>query len=95
MSAAVTLIASATAILALVNVAKQTGLPAKLTPLLALILGVGIQAGLWAMGTRTGGLAEMLAAGALAGLSASGAWDVAKKVSPTDTSTDPPRHAAE
>lgn len=79
---------SVSAIIALVNVLKPLGIPGKFNALLAVVLGVAIQAALWIGNERSGSLTYMLTLGAVAGLSASGAWDVAKKVSPTDTTLE-------
>lgn len=75
---AVTLLATIPAILALVNLAKQLGLPAKAALVVAVLLGVGLNVAdyLWA----SVALYQAISNGLILGLSAAGLYDVAKTV---------------
>ncbi len=66
-------IASPLAIIALVNVAKRLGMPAALSPVLALILaGAIVLAELWLSPEGYGALSRAI----LLGLAAAGLWDI-------------------
>ena len=69
----ITTIASPLAIIALVNVAKRLGLPAALSPVLALLLaGVIVSAEVWLSPDGYGALSRAI----LLGLAAAGVWDI-------------------
>lgn len=79
MSTAVTL-ATAPAILALVNLAKSLGLPTRLAALLAVVLGVALNVADHALAGS--GAYQAAAAGLVMGLGAAGLYDVAVTVAP-------------
>ena len=69
----ITTIASPLAIIALVNVAKRLGMPAALSPVLALLLAGGIVlAEVWLSPEGYGALSRAI----LLGLAAAGVWDI-------------------
>lgn len=92
----VTAIATIPAVLALVTIAKDTGMPPKLSPILAVVLGIVLQT-LQALTfehiNSLDALYPVLAHGLILGLSASGLYDGAKLISPTPEYTA--RHAKE
>jgi len=63
-------------IIGLVAVAKKLGLESKFAPVLALVLGVGINLVVKYLGAETG---ELVISGIVAGLSSMGLYDVGKK----------------
>lgn len=78
-------LASVPAILALVNLAKSLGLAGKFSALVALVLGIvfGLTDYLFTAPQQTSpGMYLAVMGGAILGLSASGIYDVAAKVSP-------------
>lgn len=84
----VTSIATVPAILALVNLAKTFGVTGKWSALLAVILGVAIQAteyGVTSTAQTPAGWYGAIATGLVLGLSAAGLYDVARTVAPSDT----------
>ena len=83
-----TTIATIPAILALVNLAKTFGVTGKWSALLAVILGVAIQAaeyGVTSTAQTPAGWYGAIATGLVLGLSAAGLYDVARTVAPSDT----------
>lgn len=83
--ATITLIATIPAILALVNLAKQFGVTGKWSALLAVFLGVLVQAAEYGFLTddlSRSGWYGAIATGLILGLSAAGLYDVARTVSP-------------
>lgn len=79
MDAAITL-ATAPAILALVNLAKGLGLPTRLAALLAVVLGVALNVADHALAGS--GAYQAAATGLVMGLGAAGLYDVAVTVAP-------------
>jgi hypothetical protein len=78
-------LASVPAILALVNLAKNLGLAGKWSALVALAFGVVFSLGDYiftAAAQSSSGMYMAIVGGAILGLSASGIYDVAAKVSP-------------
>lgn len=79
---AVTTLVSVPAILALVNLAKQLGVPAKIAPVLAIVLGVGLSVATHYFGSDPAFAAG--ASGLMLALAASGLYDVTKPKTPED-----------
>lgn len=76
----VTTLATVPAVIALVTLAKNLGLPTKLSPLLAVVLGVALSLfSALALGTFDN-YYEPVAMGLILGLSASGLYDGAKAI---------------
>lgn len=69
-------LATVPAVLALVNLAKETGLPSKLGPLAALIFGVACSAAVAIVEHQA--LAPAILSGIVLGLGASGLYDATK-----------------
>lgn len=92
----ITTIATPLAVIALVTIAKDLGLPSKLGSVLAVLLGVGIHAGATYLDP---GLWQVISQGVILGLGGSGVYDVAKKAAPGDPVPaivgSAPRHRAE
>ncbi len=63
-------------IIGLVSIAKKLGLESKFAPVLALVLGVGINLVVKYLGAETG---ELVVGGIVAGLTSMGLYDVGKK----------------
>lgn len=81
----ITTIATIPAILALVNLGKSFGVTGRWSALLAVVLGVAVQAaeyGVTATGHTPAGWYGAIATGLVLGLSAAGLYDVARTVSP-------------
>lgn len=80
----VTAIATVPAVLALVTLAKDLGMPSRLAPVLALVLGVALTLlhtlGL-GEGITTHNVYGLITSGLILGLSASGLYDGAKLIS--------------
>lgn len=79
----ITTLATIPAIIALVNLSKELGLPPKLSPLLAIVLGILLSL-LEALTLNSGSLAswyEPVSLGIILGLSASGLYDGARIIS--------------
>lgn len=79
----VTAIATVPAVLALVTLAKDLGLPSRIAPLLAIVLGVVLtvlQAAAMNGGLTTADIFTVISSGVILGLSASGLYDGAKLV---------------
>lgn len=77
---AIALVATVPAVIALVTLAKDLGLPSKLSPLLAVVLGVALSL---FSAAALGGITnfyEPIALGLILGLSASGLYDGAKAI---------------
>ena len=87
MDPVVTTLLTPAAILALVSIARGLGVPVKLAPLLAIVLGVALGVAEQALGASP--LYQAAVGGLLMGLSASGVYDVAKLAgaSPTGSTT--------
>lgn len=73
----IVLLATAPAILALVNLAKQLGLPSKASMVLAIILGVAMNVADYYLATY--GAYQAATTGLILGLSAAGLYDIARK----------------
>lgn len=74
-------IATVPAVIALCTIARDLGLPSKVTPVFALLCGVALQAlQALSMGDATTNWPEVLIQGVLLGLGASGMYDGAKVV---------------
>lgn len=81
----VTTIATVPAVIALVTLAKDLGLPSRLSPLLAVVLGVAVAMfDLFATGSVLGtqNILQTIGTGIILGLSASGLYDGARVLSP-------------
>lgn len=81
MNDAVIVLATIPAILALVTLAKDIGLPIKLAPVLAVILGVGLAIADKLLADNP--VYQAGAGGLLIGLGAAGLYDAAKIIAPT------------
>lgn len=95
MDETVTVLLSAPAIVALTNIAKDLGLPSKLAPVVAIVLGVGIAAG---QTYAEPGLWATISQGVLIALAASGVRDLATTPASEDraiATAVKPRRAAE
>ena len=79
-------IATVPAVVALVELAKGLGLPARLAPLAAVLLGIGAQ--LLEAVTTGASLTAAVPTGLILGLTASGLWDIAGRVRPEPEPTD-------
>lgn len=73
---AITTIASVPAILALVNLAKDLGLPSKLSPLVAVVVGVGLLIANTYLADSAGYQAAIQ--GLILGLGAAGLYDITR-----------------
>ena len=69
------------AILALVNILKGLGLPARLSPIAAIIIGIVLNVSIWAFADY--GWFSAAAQGLMLALAASGVYDVSRTVSTT------------
>lgn len=78
----VTSLATAPAVLALVNLAKQTGLPSKAAAPLAVVLGVLLAVADHCLAGT--GVYDAAASGLILGLAAAGLYDAARIVAPSD-----------
>ena len=87
MEVGITTLVSVPAVLAAVNLLRKYGLPAQWAPVVAVLIGAifGV-AGAFVEGTGVDAISTYLMTGIIAGLGASGLYDVAKTVSPTDAS---------
>jgi hypothetical protein len=81
----ITTLATPLAVIALVTIAKDLGLPSKLGALLALVLGVSIHA---AATYLDPGLWTVISQGIILGLGGSGIWDVTKTKVPELAAVD-------
>lgn len=80
---AITTLATVPAVIALVTLFKDLGLPSKLGPLAAVVLGVLLSVlSALAVGPITANWYETVSVGVILGLSASGLYDGAKAISP-------------
>ena len=83
----ITTLATPLAVIALVTIAKDLGLPSKLGALLALILGVGIHS---AATYLDPGLWTVISQGIILGLGGSGVWDITKTKPVVEIDVTPP-----
>lgn len=86
----VTTLATVPAVIALVTLAKDLGLPTRLSPLLAVVLGVVVSLfDLFATGSVLGtqSVLQTVGTGVILGLSASGLYDGARVLSPKTQDT--------
>lgn len=92
MDATVTTLATAPAVLALVTLAKDLGLPTKAAALAAVVLGVGLSVADHALAGS--GAYSAAASGLILGLGAAGLYDTARIIAPSapaaETPTEPP-----
>ena len=87
MDATVTTLATAPAVLALVTLAKDLGLPTKYAALTAVVLGVGLSVADHALAGS--GAYSAAASGLILGLGAAGLYDTARIIAP-DKKPEPP-----
>ena len=80
----ITTLATPLAVIALVTIAKDLGLPSKLGAVLALVLGISIHA---AATYLDPGLWTVISQGIILGLGGSGIYDVANTSAPADVRT--------
>ena len=89
MDATVTTLATAPAVLALVTLAKDLGLPTKYAALTAVVLGVGLSVADHALAGS--GAYSAAASGLILGLGAAGLYDTARIIAPAaETPSEPP-----
>jgi len=89
MDTTVTALATAPAVLALVTLAKDLGLPTRLAALTAVVLGVGLSVADHALAGS--GAYSAAASGLILGLGAAGLYDTARLVAPAaETPSEPP-----
>ena len=89
MDTTVTALATAPAVLALVTLAKDLGLPTRLAALTAVVLGVGLSVADHALAGS--GAYSAVATGLLLGLGAAGLYDTARISAPAaETPSEPP-----
>lgn len=84
----ITTLATVPAVVALVTLAKDLGLPSRLSPLLAVVLGVAVTLfDLFATGSVAGSqtVLQAVGTGVILGLSASGLYDGARAVGENKT----------
>lgn len=91
MDAAVTTLATAPAVLALVTLAKDLGLPTKYAALTAVVLGVGLSVADHALAGS--GAYSAAASGLILGLGAAGLYDTARIIAPAAETTSEPSTA--
>ena len=89
MDTTVTALATAPAVLALVTLAKDLGLPTRLAALTAVVLGVGLSVADHALAGS--GAYSAAASGLILGLGAAGLYDTVRLVAPAaETPSEPP-----
>lgn len=88
----VTTLATAPAVLALVGLAKDMGLPTRYAALVATLLGVGLSVADHALAGT--GWYQAAASGLIMGLGAAGLYDGARLIGGHDPGAEPARHAA-
>lgn len=89
MDTTVTALATVPAVLALVTLAKDLGLPTRLAALTAVVLGVGLSVADHALAGS--GAYSAAASGLILGLGAAGLYDTARLVAPAaETPSEPP-----
>lgn len=89
MDTTVTALATAPAVLALVTLAKDLGLPSRLAALTAVVLGVGLSVADHALAGS--GTYSAAASGLILGLGAAGLYDTARIIAPAaETTSEPP-----
>lgn len=88
----VTALATAPAVLALVTLAKDLGVPSKVAPALAVVLGIGLSVADYSFGGT--GVYAAVTSGLTLGLGAAGLYDAAKIVKPEIPAPEVPERPA-